>query len=423
MEIKHLSTTLMQGWPDCPARTWEQYELRNHSGDSFEGPNPTRFGSIIHEVAETFHEQLMSGISLDTVTQPIELFESIWRRHKLADYEYFQLGRVMVESFLHRTLYEREGDTIGTEVLFVMDLDAEKVWVRLDATPDMIWKKVEEILRKGNVPIVSTIDRIDRVDANTLEITDYKTNVLPFSRWDIDNSVQLGVYDLAVRILYPEAENVKCTYDMVRHGKISTFYDDEQREGLKSYLRVLWDQIAQTAEPEERINRYCRWCDRRDVCNAYRRVIESDLPIILTLDSDTLEGRRDLFFESDQLKSKAKIIDNRLKEIESMFAAIYAKNGGQPIPMAGKQEAYFAPNPRYEFDIRAVYDLLKAKNALSLFKDIAKIQNTAVDRVLKGRSDLKEAMLKFKGKYMVKPSMKRRRISAAPVTEEIDEDV
>jgi hypothetical protein len=107
-----------------------------------EGSDPTRFGSIVHDVCEAFHEVQMSGRG--ELPAPIDLFEEIWAEHKLADFEYFLLGRTEIEAFLDRTLYERNGDTIATELPFLYDVKTGRIWVHEAATRDQAIKVAAE---------------------------------------------------------------------------------------------------------------------------------------------------------------------------------------------------------------------------------------------------------------------------------------
>lgn len=413
MDIKHLSTTLLQGWPVCPARSWEEYEARLEEGDSMEGADPTRFGSIVHEVAERVHQMQMRD---EEVPDPIDLFDQIWAEHKCSDFEYYQLGRTSIEEFLDRTLYDREGSTIGVEVVFCLDVVNQKIWLHEQVTP----KLVAQIIKRGGVPVVSKIDRIDRLEDGSLEIFDYKTNVLPFTRWEVENSVQLGTYDLAARLIYPEAETVRCVYDMLRYGRQVTTFDVAQREALRHYLIDTYRQIEKASEPEERINKYCRWCHRRGRCNAYQEALKGDIRPVLVEDMDDPAGLEELHDEYELLKNREKLIKARAEEIRDMFASKYSENGGQPIRIGEglDKEVYFSPNPRYEYDMREVWAVLKRHDALTLLLDVANIGKTAMDRALKGRSMLKEDILPLLNKRHVNPTMRKRRATTEPVPEE-----
>lgn len=411
MKIQHLSTSLLTGWPVCPARTWDEYEQRLEEGDSMEGSDPTRFGSVVHDVAERVHQMAMRG---EEVPDPVEIFDEVWREHKCSDYEYYLLGRTNIEEFLDRTLYERNGETIGVEVVFCMDVVSEKIWLH-DQVND---KLVQKIIKGGGVPVISKIDRIDRVDDQMVEVFDYKTNVLPYTRWQVENSVQLGTYDLAARLIYPEVEEVRCVFDMLRFGRQPVIFDDIQRDSLRHYLIDMWQQIRATEEPEERINQYCRWCHRRSICGAYQQALLGDVQPIVTDDTDDPDQLGHLFDEYDHLKNREKLIKARADEIKDIFAALYSKNGGKPITIGENQEVYFSPNPRYEYNTREVWEVLKRNDALTLLLDTANIGKTAMDRALKGRSELREQVLPLLQKKHVSPTMRKRRASKEPVPEE-----
>lgn len=404
MDVRHLSTTILQGWPVCPARSWEEYERRLDEGDSMEGANPTRFGSIVHEVAEIYHQNEMMVSDVEDLPAPIDLFDEVWEKHQLADYEYFLLGRDNIEDFLERTLFDRNGSTVAVELVFVYDVRSGEVWIH----PEDIDALVDEIIGAGGVPVVSKIDRVDKVTDEVYEVYDYKTNMIPFSRWEVDNSVQLGIYDLVIREVYPEAEHVRCVYDMFRHGRQPTIFDDEQRETLRAYLIRTWHQIRDIEEPEERINTYCCWCDRRGSCDAYLGVLTEEVQPILTDDLDDPESLLSLYEEYEFLKDKAKILEARQGEIKDMFAAKKAEDK-KDIELEDGSEVYFQPNPRYEYSMRDLWATLDRHDSLTLLRDVANISNTKLKRALKGRPELQEAVEPLMETRYVKPSMKRRK--------------
>ncbi len=401
MEIQHLSTTLLQGWPTCPARAWKSYDTRLEHGDDQEGTEPTRFGTVVHTVAEKYHEAHMRG---DDLPDPIQLFDLAWQANKAYDFEYYSLGRTKIEDFLNRTIHARRGDTIMTEIDFVMDLVSMDIYV-VDSH-EQRKQLVKMIIGRGGVPVASKIDRIDKVDDKTYEIFDYKTNFIPFTRWQVENSLQLGVYDLFVRKLFPQATEVVCVFDMIRHGRFPTEFDDQQRENLRFYLIDLWNQIKSETAPEERINSYCRWCERKNECKAYERARDED-PVIGTADDGDLDA---LFAKYEDLQARMKLIDSEATRIKEVLQESIKQNLAEPVQLSDDKEMYLQNNPMYEYPMGDVYKILQKKRALVVLKDIAKIGNTNLERLLKTRPDLKEEIAPLKRTSYKTPTLKARRI-------------
>jgi hypothetical protein len=329
---------------------------------------------------------------------------------KAFDFDYYQLGRTKIADFLDRTINARRGDTIMVEINFVLDLVSLEYWIC--ESYEQRKQMVDMVIDRGGVPVASKIDRIDRVDETTFEIFDYKTNAIQFTQYEIENSLQLGVYDLFLRAVFPEAVDVVCVFDMVRHGRFPTDFDDAQRENLRYYLINLWHQIRAESEPEERINNYCTWCERKLKCTKYQKALTED-PVIDAIESndpDTLLGLHD--FQED-LKNRIKILEAESKRINEMLSEkIVQDNFGEPLQL-GDKEIYLQPNPRYTYPIRDIYKILQSKRSLVVLKDIVNVSNTALERTLKNRPDLKELIEPLKQTSFAASSLKARRKKTA----------
>jgi hypothetical protein len=425
MEIKNLSTTLVSNWDQCPERAWRSYARRLELGDDNEGSNPTRFGTVVHEVLETIHYDLMIGViddaDLDTDKIVLEYYDRAWRENACYDFDYYDEGMLKIPEFVRRSVRNRAGSTVGTEILFAYDAVFNKVYFAEDRVA--IRKHVAAILAAGGVPVVSEIDRIDRISETSYEFTDYKSNILPFTRDEIENSKQLILYDIVVRLIYPEAEEVEGVYDMLRHGRFPVRFTQEHRDTLRRYLVNLWHQIDQTEAPEQRINKYCRWCEIRGNCKAYALVLDSKIQPILTDTTDTPEGMATLWTESEKLANLIKIAEERRKEITAALSAKVVQDGmGEPVK-AGDREYYLIQNPRYEYNKEGVFKALEQRKSLTLLPQIMSVTKTAVDRLLKSRPELKEDLEPLVQKKFVTPTLKSRKLGGGTSTasETVDE--
>ncbi len=358
MNVAHLSTTLVSNYPQCPSRAWRSYERRLEYGDDNEGTDPTRFGTVVHGSLEDLHAdwagldvEPREFINLITDEFLIETFDRNWKRGSCYDFDFYMFGKDKVASFMRRSLVNRLGKTVYTELDFVLEVETNKVW--LPANGEERKRYVNEILRRGNTPVASKIDRIDRIELDggrvRIEVTDYKSNILPFTRDEIENSRQLGLYDIVVRVLFPEADEFECIYDMLRWGRFPVTFSDEFRSYLRSYFTNLWSQIAAAEVPEERLNKYCRWCERRSECAVYKAALYSEIPTILTETTDTPEGIDAMYSEYERLADIVKLVEERKKEISLALSAKIEKDAGvDPLPV-GNMEYYLQQNPRYEY--------------------------------------------------------------------------
>jgi hypothetical protein len=415
MNIQNLSTTFISNWVLCPRRALRSHTRRLDLGNDNEGTDATRFGTIVHAVMEEMHERLMQheiGDQDDIEALALESFNRHWSANTCYDFDKYELGSDKIGEFLKRSIMSREGRTVSAEMTFVMDLNNPDHIV-IDPPKHRIAAICKEIRERGGVPVVSTIDRIDQVTPTHYEVYDYKTNFLPFTRYEIESSKQLGLYAIAVKRLYPEAETITCVYDMVRHGRFPVEFPQAFLDYLTGYLINLFRQMEKAEEKdfvaEERLNPYCRWCEIRADCTLYKEQLDSPRPTVITENTDMGE----LFAEYERIGFSKKIIEQREEELKTMFQSkILMDNKGEPLAISDQKEIYLQPNSRSKYDMAGVYNVFKDSGVLVLLKDVASISKQSMDRILKHRPEIKEAVSLHLTKSFVKPSLKSRAIKA-----------
>lgn len=399
----------------CPKRAWRGYERRNELGDDNEGTNPTRFGTIVHSVMEETHKRMISHAitdQTDVAALAGELFEETWAKGTCYDFDYYQLGKDKIGEFVSRSIFNRRGRTIATEFFFILDLTTDKFWI----SPEDPLGLCAKIKAMGGVPFMSKIDRIDEVTPELeYEVHDYKSNFLPFTRYEIENSKQLGGYVLLLKAMHPQAK-ITAVYDMVRHGRFPVEFPDVWLEDLRSYLIGLYRQLEGMVETEERLNKYCRWCEIRGDCKTYQIELLRELPSIVTDNTDLGVA----WEEFEQLELRSKVIEQRQKELKEMFGAVIIKdNHGAPI-VIGDREIYLQLNHRSSYDTKGVLDVFKKYGCMALLGDVASIGKGDMDRALRSRPELKAATDEHLTKKFNKPSLKSRAHKGGVLTEEPD---
>lgn len=419
--LKHLSTTLIGNWALCPERAYRSYLRRLEFGDDNEGTDATRFGTAVHNTMEWAHNRVMTGQVLED-DDVMRYFNNQFAVSQCLDFEYFSLGQDKLLEFLKRSIYNRRGETIAAELTFVYCVETKEVWLSSDVKFDLM-ALVEALIEEGYTPVISKIDRIDKVGPTSYEIFDYKTNILPFTREEIESSKQLGLYDLVLRAIHPDATSVTCIYDMVRHGRFSVEFNDDFRDTMGSFLTTLWNQIRLADKLEQRLNKYCRWCEIRSGCKTYKEALASDLPPVLTENTDTEEGLSALYDEMNRLGDLNKAVEQRMSELKEMFAAKITRDSfGEPLRVGGR-EFYLQPNPRYEYDKKQVWAILRDANASALIVDVTGgISKTAMDRFLKARPEFKPTLGPLLQKKFVTPSVKSRVVKGIKSSHEESED-
>lgn len=135
---------------------------------------------------------------------------------------------------------------------------------------------------KGNEYVKATgkIDRVERIDEETIEIIDYKTGTR--SDWDskdrkkIDsiallNQIQPRMYHMAAKELYPWAKNFLVTFIYITDGgPVTTVFEDKDIEITNDILRERIKEVIHNHEPQRdrswKCSKIC-WFGKTGMCD------------------------------------------------------------------------------------------------------------------------------------------------------------
>ena len=119
----------------------------------------------------------------------------------------------------------------------------------------------------GRFQIMGFIDRVDVIDEETIEIVDYKTNRMLFTRDEVDNNLQLSLYEIAARELWPWVKNVRLSFEMLRHGiRMTTERTPEELLRALYYAESVGEMTEAATEFPAKLNSNCVYCDHRKQC-------------------------------------------------------------------------------------------------------------------------------------------------------------
>lgn len=90
----------------------------------------------------------------------------------------------------------------------------------------------------------------------------YKTNRANFTREEVDDSLQLTLYEVAARRIWPWATKVRLSFAMLRHGlRMTTSRTPEQLEAALSYAETLGKMTEESKAFPARLSTNCAYCD------------------------------------------------------------------------------------------------------------------------------------------------------------------
>jgi RecB family exonuclease len=348
-----LSYSKLKRYEQCPQSYYLHYVLN-------ETPEPNDslvFGSMIHKVLETYYRRKRDEHYVGPVEakELINLFKQLWIEAGLTSQELFEDGIKILTDYAQR----------NTSFDFTQVLAIER----------------EFELPVGKFKVIGFIDRIDLVAPDGIAITDYKTNRIIFSRDEVDHDLQLSIYQLAARKLYPEAANIIPAFYLLRHNiRMAAQRSEADLELAREYIQTLGLQIESATDFPARLNPNCPYCDHRGGCEKYQKVLSGEMPLP-EVDTKNLES---VAATREQAASIAKIAYAKKAEMEDVLKS-HLKH----------QEALVLEGVEYSMSsmTKLAYPADKTLAFLSqvsgipqaeLYQKLAVLDNSKVDNFVKG---------------------------------------
>jgi putative RecB family exonuclease len=283
----HLSVSRIKLLEECALAFYRRYVERVERPAGVPDPEPAELGTVLHAALERTYldvvrDEYEGPFPVDAL---LEHFRAAWGASGLGGFELYQEGRAILRRYATDAGRVDHLGVLAVEREFNLLLTADGA-VRLVAEGD--------VARYRDVPgafvVNGYIDRIDRMDAQTVEVVDYKSGRLLYTRGEIDDDLQLSVYAVAAALLYPWAKRIKLSLQMLRHGvRQQTERSPEQLRAAREYVRAMGAR-SERGPYLPRLNPHCGTCEYSGRCEAYRQALtrkfelaavhESDLPAV-----------------------------------------------------------------------------------------------------------------------------------------------
>lgn len=374
MEVRSLSATAIRDFLQCQLKLVFRYDREKIGFKN----DYARLGIAVHEALDQLTKRMSAKKTFPDVSDQ-EFAMSVFM-HKaveegLEQLSFYKQGREIIDKFINR--FDPAEEVLEVEYRFKL------------TTPE-------------GVPIAGAIDKVVKINDNTLAIVDYKTARNALTPYELEDDIQLSMYDLAASLLWPEYENRLLFLDYVRlDKKVSTCRSDEERESFRSFLQSVWTQINKLPEKEVRgkINTLCGWCDYRTYCDEYAALLQSTklspIPAITEMSDDE-------FIEHwEQTAAFRSVVDARLRELK-MFAHTRFMEG-EDIKGAGK-ELYSVQGSRTTYDLDNIVDLIPRDDLMSLLT----VNKSRLDNYAKNDSTLRNRLSQVAQVSYNAPSYKTR---------------
>lgn len=279
MIIEYLSASRLDLYLSCPFRYFLQYHIK--LPELREQTIATHKGSAVHEALE--HH--VKGRDYE------EVLKEYYAEHKVWEFDDRKAGR----GFPHPVekncanckwaVHKGKTTTCSVAQRLVDDFDGcpkPNFEDDLKLTYDTINKEDSYLNRKiigAEVPfnmdfegfrVRGFIDLVTEVDEETLEVVDYKTGNYTKNGEDAFKDLQMRIYSMVIKILYPQYKYVLMTLYYLRKRPITVIFTKEDDEKTKQFLESSYKKIVESVNPPRQKSFKCNWCVGYEECGKIR---------------------------------------------------------------------------------------------------------------------------------------------------------
>ncbi len=298
MKKVKLSATRINSFLQCKQRYWFSYvdRMEKLSNPAF------KLGLACHETLEKagriWQEKNLTKFSDKQIIELLEYYDKMSVREGIEEYDEHLTGKDIVT-------YRLNNFQLGSKIIGVEDRFG--------------FADTQTITTKDNIELIGAIDKSIEIDPKTLLIVDYKTSRTVPDGGKLKSDIQLSMYNLVARKLYPQYERIILSLDMLRKGEIVyTYRTDEELEEFEDYLKVIHKEMSGLTKKQAKpsLNFLCAWCDHRNVCDKYQELCakkEFEFMKVESMNDDKL------MVEWEDVRASKKILEMREREIASVI--------------------------------------------------------------------------------------------------------
>jgi len=350
--------------------------------------NPSfKLGTAVHESLELAGQiwKNKEKFSDEDIKSILAKYDSVSISEGIEDYEVHSEGRELVSKRLRKFLTGSK--IIGLEIKFGF-------W-GADSGND--------ITSKYGVPVMGAIDKVEVLNDETIIIIDYKTSKTAPTGSQMQNDIQLSLYDMVARQMYPQYKRIVLALDLLKHDMIFTYRTDKQREDFELYLKSVYDQMLALKEEDVKasLNMFCPWCDFKDLCSSYKKVCEkSDYTFLPLMGFDNDQ----LISEWETVKSVKKILESRERELGMVMMEKIKVNASNL--KGAEKEIYVKQNSSTNYNLNTVYDSVPSED----FPSLVNLNKKAVETYMSMNSSVKDMITNSATTNHTSPFLASRKI-------------
>lgn len=373
MKVPYISASRLKTAQECSLKYHYQYEepnadavalkeLGNHRDSSQAG----RLGNNVHDALEEWRRPDENGDTpKPSFGRLMTLYKEVSAKREV-DFSFYEDGKKML-----RRWFDRRGRE-PVRALYV-----ERMFGSFDPLVG------PHIMERTGTPVLGFIDLIVEHKDGTIELIDYKTQRLDITQAEADHNVQAAIYLSVAREWWPDRP-LQFTFDLQRHGTVTTVWTDERLETFKDWLHGQYESIlaidgSNTLLVPATIGKGCQWCSFTDICPKAQKLMQNGAWDMM----NPTEGAdlNDLLNELATIKASTAMLSKRKKSIDEHIKT-------QVFDRAMKVEDCKAETDNWSIEWREQnrrsYIATEVQRLIppTVFGTIVSLSNSAVDRVL-----------------------------------------
>lgn len=250
---KYMSVSRIKQYEKCPLAFKFGYIDRR----ARESGEAAAFGSMVHKAMELIYRWIVDEEFEGTVPDEVIIrqYRNAFEESEVVGEAAYKHGILLVREYFRFHDHVSHETVLGIERKFSIIVEADDESRRYE--------------------VFGIIDRIERLDKTSVLVVDYKTNKSLFTREELDSDLQMSVYGIAVKTLWPWVQNVQFAFDMVRHStRQYTRRSDADMNEAGDYIIAIAGRIESSLQFPAKLNTLCPWCDHREACPTYQEALQ-----------------------------------------------------------------------------------------------------------------------------------------------------
>lgn len=298
---EHLSVSRLKLYEQCELSFYFRYVSK---GDIAPRGNAADFGVVLHAALELMYTWIVANEYEGTfpTAELVEFYKQAWQASSLVGVALYQEGLQILRAYAARHRTVDHMTILGVEVEFNIDV--------------------------GGFTVNGYIDRVDKLGDDHILIADYKSNRALFSKEELETDLQMSVYGLAARKLWPWAKRVSFAFDMLRHDMMQKAdRTAEIIDDAAGYVISLGKRSEQPRKEDEwkpQLNGNCSYCDSRMRCPLYTKILAGGHEVTKVANT---EDFGEVAATREKLAKLAKVLYARKGELDDLIKAKLAKEG------------------------------------------------------------------------------------------------